>query len=106
MRLANLRVSYLGKRAALMQCRAEFRDAKAPGENKGIPEPRAARIERMLGVLDACAKPADMALPGFKFHELKGDRKGTYCIAVTGNHRITLQFEGEDATNVDLEDYH
>ena len=47
-----------------------------------------------------------MALPGFKFHELKGDRKGTYSITVTGNYRITFQFDGEDATNVDLEDYH
>ena len=76
------------------------------GSYKGIPGPSAARIERMLDVLDACATPADMALPGYKFHELKGDRKGTYSIAVTGNYRITFQFEGEDATNVDLEDYH
>ena len=76
------------------------------GSYKGIPGSSATRIERLLDVLDACAAPTDMALPGFKFHELKGDRKGTYSIAVTGNYRITFQFEGEDATNVDLEDYH
>ncbi len=76
------------------------------GSYKGIPGPSAPRIERMLDLLDGCATPADMALPGFKFHALKGDRKGTYSITVTGNYRITFQFEGEDATNVDLEDYH
>ncbi len=76
------------------------------GSYKGIPGPSAARIERMLDVLDACATPTGMALPGYKFHELKGVRKGTFSITITRNYRITFQFEGEDATNVDLEDYH
>ncbi len=78
----------------------------ATGNFKGIPARSADRIERMLDVLDACATPADMALPGFRFHELKGDRKGTYAVSVTGNVRITFSFKGEDATDVDLEDYH
>lgn len=76
------------------------------GSYKGIPGPSAARIERILDLLDACVVPADMNLPGLKFHELKGDRKGTFSISITGNYRITFEFEGEDATNVDLEDYH
>ena len=76
------------------------------GSYKGIPGPSAARIERMLDLLDACATPTDMAVPGFKFHELKGARKGTFSIAVTGNYRITFRFDGEDAIDVDLEDYH
>ena len=63
-------------------------------------------LERMLDLLDACATPTDMAVPGFKFHELKGSRKGTFSISVTGNYRITFRFEGEDALDVDLEDYH
>ena len=48
---------------------------------------------------------ASKALPGFRFHELKGDRNGTYAVSVTGNVRITFSFKGEDATDVDLEDY-
>lgn len=76
------------------------------GSYKGIPGPSAPRIERFLDLLDACAAPEDMNLPGLKFHALKGDRKGTYSIMVTGNYRITFQFDGKDATNVDLEDYH
>ena len=76
------------------------------GNFKGIPARSADRIERMLDVLDAAAALTDMALPSFKYHELKGDRKGTYSVAVTANYRITFSFKGEDATDVDLEDYH
>jgi proteic killer suppression protein len=47
-----------------------------------------------------------MNLPGYKFHEQTGTRKGTYSVTVTGNWRITFKFEGEDATDVNLEDYH
>jgi proteic killer suppression protein len=47
-----------------------------------------------------------MALPGLKLHPLKGDRKGTWAAAVSGNWRITFRFPGKDADNVDCEDYH
>ena len=54
----------------------------------------------------AAAKAEDMNLPGYKFHRLTGERKGTCAVSVTGNWRITFRFEGEDAVDVDLEDYH
>ena len=47
-----------------------------------------------------------MNLPGNRLHELKGDRKGAWSITVSGNWRLTFSFEGEDARDVDLEDYH
>ncbi len=47
-----------------------------------------------------------MNLPGFGFHGLKGDQKGTYAVSVSGNWRITFQFQGQDAAGVNLEDYH
>ena len=75
-------------------------------EYRGIPAQSADRIRRMLDALDVAVKPDDMNSPGYRLHRLKGKRVGTYAIAVTGNLRITFQFEGEDATNVDLEDYH
>jgi toxin HigB-1 len=56
--------------------------------------------------LDAAMRPDEMNLPGYRFHRLKGDRAGTYAVTVSGNWRITFAFEGEDATRVDLEDYH
>jgi len=75
-------------------------------DHRGIPAPSAKRIERMLDTLDAAARPQEMNIPGYRFHELKGKRAGTHSVTVTGNMRITFQFDGEDATNVDLEDYH
>lgn len=48
----------------------------------------------------------DMNLPGLYLHELKGERRGTWTVRVSGNWRITFKFEGEDAVDVDYEDYH
>ena len=76
------------------------------GDYRGIPAQHAARIERLLDRLDAAAKPDDMDLPGYRFHPLKGDRKGTYAVSVSGNWRMTFRFVGEDASDIDLEDYH
>jgi proteic killer suppression protein len=76
------------------------------GSYKGIPAQYGSRIERMLDRLDASKEAEDMDLPGYKFHALKGDRKGEFAVSVTGNWRITYQFIGEDAVNVNLEDYH
>jgi proteic killer suppression protein len=73
---------------------------------RGIPAQHAARIERLLDRLDAALKPDDMNLPGYRFHPLKGDRKGTYAVTVSGNWRLTFRFTGEDAVDIDLEDYH
>ena len=75
-------------------------------EARGIPAASAARIGRMLDLLDAATKPDEMAVPGYRFHELKGNRAGTYSVTVSGNVRITFAFDGEDATQVNLEDYH
>lgn len=73
---------------------------------RGIPAQYAARIERLLDRLDAAVEPDDMDLPGYRFHPLKGDRKGTYAVSVSGNWRMTFRFVGEDASDIDLEDYH
>ena len=64
------------------------------------------RIARILDRLDAAVKPEDMNLPGFRFHRLKGQRSETYSVTVSGNLRITFEFDGEDAIRVALEDYH
>jgi proteic killer suppression protein len=75
-------------------------------ERKGIDAKQADRIRRVLDRLDAAVKPEDLNLPGYKFHGLKGDRKGTYSVWVSGNWRITFQFDAGNAVYVNLEDYH
>ena len=76
------------------------------GSLKAIPAQYSSRLERMLDRLDASKEAEDMNLPGYKFHALKGVREGEFAVSVTGNWRITFQFNGEDAINVNLEDYH
>jgi proteic killer suppression protein len=76
------------------------------GDYRGIPPQHAQRLERMLDRLDAAKQPEDMNLPGYDFHELKGRRKDVYSVSVSSNWRLTYRFDGEDATDVDLEDHH
>lgn len=76
------------------------------GTQRGIPASFAARIQRLLDRLDASVTPQDMDLPGYRCHQLKGQRVGTYAVAVSANWRLTFQFSGANAVNVDLEDYH
>jgi len=52
------------------------------------------------------ARAGDMGLPGLKLHPLKGARRGTWAVSVSGNWRITFRFSGKDAVDVDYEDYH
>ena len=62
------------------------------------------RVGRILRALDAAAAPDDMNLPGFHLHRLRGTQR--FSVRVTGNWRITFGFKGDDAADVDLEDYH
>ena len=64
------------------------------------------RLELALSALDAAASPLELSIPGYRLHQLKGDRKGVWSITVSGNWRITFRFEGGNAHDVDLIDYH
>jgi proteic killer suppression protein len=44
--------------------------------------------------------------PGWRIHQLRGDRAGTWSISVSGNWRITFRIEGGEIKELDLEDYH
>ena len=60
---------------------------------------------RLLDALNQAILPEEMNLPGWHFHGLKGKPK-RYAVAVNGPWRITFGFEGQDAIDVDLEQYH
>ena len=76
------------------------------GERGGVRPELAARLRRQLDVLNHARTPTDMNLPGYRLHQLKGNRSGTWSVTVSGNWRVTFRFDGEDAVAVDLEDYH
>jgi len=48
----------------------------------------------------------DMGFPGSGLHPLKGNMAGHWAVTVTGNYRITFQFEDGDVYNMDYMDYH
>ena len=76
------------------------------GETKGLNAKSVPRINRILTALDSATEPEDMNLPGYYFHGLTGDKKRAYSVRVTANFRIVFGWEGQDAINVNLEDYH
>lgn len=51
-------------------------------------------------------RPDDMHIPGYKFHLLKGAWKGAFAASVSGNWRLTFEFDDQDAVSVDLEGNH
>lgn len=73
---------------------------------KGIPQDMSKRLRIRLDALDAAKEPAEMDVPGWELHELKGDRKGTWSVKVTANYRLTFKFSSGEVSEVNLEDYH
>ncbi len=76
------------------------------GDASKLSVPNAGRIERILEQLDGATQPEEMNAPGYRFHGLKGQDKGRYAVDASGNWRVTFGWDGDDAIDVDLEDYH
>ncbi|MCY3820203.1 MAG: type II toxin-antitoxin system RelE/ParE family toxin [Gammaproteobacteria bacterium] len=64
------------------------------------------RIRRVLALLDQATEPRHLAIPGFGLHPLKGRLRGHWGVSVSGNWRIVFRFEGGEAVEVRLIDYH
>ncbi len=76
------------------------------GHFSGIIPDHAKRIRNVLALFETAETMADMNLPGLNLHELKGNRKGTWAVTISGNWRITFQLQNGDAFEVNYEDYH
>jgi proteic killer suppression protein len=76
------------------------------GSKAGIQPKHAKRLRLQLGRLDAASGPADMDLPGWRLHRLKGALADHWAVWVDENWRLTFKFEGTDAVLVDYQDYH
>lgn len=76
------------------------------GSAKGIPKELEKRVRVRLEVIDSSLTIDDIRIPSYDLHALKGDRKGTWSIKVSGNWRITFNFKDGNAYDLDLEDYH
>jgi len=76
------------------------------GSKAGIQPKHAARLRILLTTLNLASTPLDMNREGWVWHALKGDLRGHWAVAVSGNWRLTFSFEDEDAILVDYMDYH
>ena len=76
-------------------------------DSRGI---RADLVNRVRAILSALIAAQDIeglrGPPGWRLHQLKGDRAGTWSISVSGNWRITFSIEAGEVCDLDLEDYH
>ena len=76
------------------------------GDRSKLQQHLVQKIKMILTRLDAATTPQEMNQPGYNFHSLPGELKDFYAVKVSGNYRIIFRFEGENACDVDLLDYH
>jgi len=76
------------------------------GSTAGIHSTHAPKLARQLARLNLAKSPADMNVPGWKLHLLKGDLKDHWAVAVSGNWRLIFQLSNGNAFNIDYDDYH
>jgi len=76
------------------------------GSKAGIQPRHAPKLQDQLTLLNIARKPEEMNVPGWQWHELKGNLAGHWSVSVNGNWRLTFAFEEEDAILVDYQDYH
>ncbi len=78
----------------------------AEGTTAKIQAQHAERLRLIPGRLNVAGEPRDMNLPGLRLYGLRESRQGTWAVRVNGNWRVTFTFVGQDANDVDYEDYH
>lgn len=76
------------------------------GDHRGVSAQHAEKITLILSVLDAASTVEAMDLPSFRLHALTGELRGRWAVTVRANWRIVFRFDGGNAFEVDLVDYH
>ncbi len=76
------------------------------GSKRGVQADHVKKLLRILSVLDVAERPADLTIPSFRAHQLKGEMAGHWSIWVSGNWRVTFRFLNTDVELVDYQDYH
>jgi proteic killer suppression protein len=65
-----------------------------------------AKLRDILARLDAAHSAADMDLPGFRLHPLKGEWRGFWSVTVRADWRVVFRFDDHDVHDVNYLDYH
>ncbi len=75
-------------------------------DSRGISADHAVKLRDILARLDAAVTVADLDVPGFRLHPLKGQEKGFWAVTVRANWRVIFRFSERAAMDVDYVDYH
>jgi proteic killer suppression protein len=78
-------------------------------DSSGVPSAAALKLRRMISFLQDMTREEELrSIPGWKAHQLTGDRKGVWSLSVTRNWRLTFRIDRIEIEIVDLdfEDYH
>jgi proteic killer suppression protein len=73
---------------------------------RGVIAEHTGKLRDILARLDAASTAADMDLPAFRLHPLRGDFRGFWAVTVRANWRVIFRFAEGDALDVDYVDYH
>jgi toxin HigB-1 len=76
------------------------------GDRSGIRPDLVETVERILSVLDSATTPQALGIPRYRLHPLRGELKGLWSVTVRANWRIIFRFEGTEAFDIELIDYH
>jgi proteic killer suppression protein len=75
-------------------------------DSRGIIAEHTVKLRKILARLDVAVAAADMDLPGFRLHSLRGELAGFWAVTVRANWRVIFRFEDQDVLDVDYLDYH
>ncbi len=76
------------------------------GKKSGIQANQAGRLRLQLAALDTAQTIADMDMPGYNLHPLKGRMKGRWCIWISEKWRLIFEFRDVNVHVLNYEDYH
>ncbi|OGP79393.1 MAG: plasmid maintenance system killer protein [Deltaproteobacteria bacterium RBG_16_49_23] len=72
-----------------------------------LPRELHRKAQVKLARLGAVTSMKDLQeIRGNRFEKLRGDRKGQYSIRINEQYRICFGWEGENAVDVEITDYH
>lgn len=74
---------------------------------KKLPQEMIERAETRLAMIDAAEYVEVLRMPpGNRLEKLRGDREGQWSVRINQQYRVCFSFEGGDAYDVEITDYH
>lgn len=79
----------------------------AKGTRRALPLELHNAARRQLAVIDAMTALAELAaFPRWRIEALRGDRAGQHSIRINAQYQICFIWNGTDAEQVEITDYH